>query len=368
MKVPFFSFDQTNEQIRSEILASFEVFLDQKHYILGKQLEQFEKAFAQHTQSNYAIGVNSGMSALYLSLMALGVGKGDEVIVPAFTFVATALAVQQTGATPIFTDVLPSGNIDANKLEEHLSPKTKAIIGVHLYGQPCELDKLSSFADKHNIHLIEDNAQAQGATFQGKPTGSFGTINATSFYPTKNLGALGDGGAITTNNEVVYKKCLQLRNYGSSQKYEHQTFGINARLDEVQAGFLSVKLHYLAQWNKERQQIAEWYFEGLKDIKGIKIPVLTKNTEHVFHIFTVHTKDRNQLQTFLKEKGIGTLIHYPIPLHLQEVFSYLNYKKGDFPIAEEIAETTLSLPLFIGITKEQVRYVCQQIKSFHSTL
>jgi len=293
------------------------------------------------------------------------VGAGDEVIVPSNTYIATALAVSYTGAKPIFVEPgIDTYNIDPAKIEAAITPKTKAIMPVHLYGQACEMDRIIEIAKKHHLYVIEDNAQAHGAAFKGRLTGSFGQVNGTSFYPGKNLGALGDAGAVTTNDQAIAEKISRLRNYGSGKKYYNEEIGFNCRLDEVQAGFLSVKLKYLSQWTEQRKAIAGWYNKGLKGIGDLKLPHTAEGATHVYHIYLIRTKQREDLQKYLAENGIGTMIHYPVPPHLQKAYQHLGYKKGDFPVAEKIADTCLSLPLWPGMTEQQVEDVSEIIRRF----
>ena len=363
--VPFLSFDKINSQTKPQIMKALEECFDSKRYVLGDNVTEFEKAYSKYNQVEHTVGVANGLGALHLSLVALGIKKGDEVILPSNTYIATVLAISYTGATPIFVEpCLGTCNIDPSKIEEKITSKTKVIIPVHLYGQACEMDQIMDIATKYNLFIVEDNAQAQGASFKGKLTGSFGDINATSFYPSKNLGALGDAGAITTNSEAIFNKCLGLRNYGSQKKYYNEVIGFNSRLDELQAAVLNVKLKLMNAWTEERQQIGLWYQEGLKDVNDIVLPEIAEGASHVFHLFTIRTENRNELQEHLRTCSIETLIHYPVPPHLQEAYLELGYQKGDFPIAELIADTTLSLPLFIGMTKDQVDFVCDRIKGF----
>lgn len=365
MKIPYLSFESQNSLIKEELLSSFENFFESKWYILGEQVKAFEKEYAEFNHVNHCIGVSNGLDALHLSLKALDIGKGEEVIVPSNTYIATALAVSYTGAIPVFVEPdIKTYNLDPIKIESAITKNTKAIMPVHLYGQACEMEAIMKIASKHNLFVIEDNAQSQGATFNGKMTGSFGNANGTSFYPGKNLGALGDAGAVTTDDADLAERIFRLRNYGSSKKYFNEEIGFNMRLDECQAGFLSVKLKYLDEWTKQRQEIAVWYNEELKGIGDLILPEVAEGASHVYHIYMVRTKKRDALQKFLHEKGIGTLIHYPIPPHLQKAYQHLGFKKGDFPIAEEIAETCLSLPLWPGMTTQEVEFVADNIKRF----
>lgn len=366
MKVPFVSFEEVNKQIKKEILQAFELFFDKAWYVLGDKVKQFEADYATFNQVPYCVGVSNGLDALHIALRTLNIGSGDEVIVPSNTYIATALAVSYVGAKPVFVEPdINTYNINPSKIEAAITPKTKAIMPVHLYGQACEMDGIMAIAEKHNLLVIEDNAQAQGASFMGKLTGSFGDINGTSFYPGKNLGALGDAGAVTTNKEALAQKAAVLRNYGSQKKYYNEVIGYNMRLDECQAAFLSVKLKYLDEWTKQRQHIAQQYNQALKDVGDLALPQVAEGSTHVYHLYVVRTKYRNDLQESLTKKGIGTLIHYPIPPHLQEAYSNLGFKKGDFPIAEEIADTCLSLPMWPGMSTAEIQLVAESIKGFN---
>ena len=365
MKIPFLSFEPSNKQIKSEILSSFEQFYDNAWYVLGEQIKRFEQEYAEFNDVAHCVGVSNGLDALHLSLKVLGIAKGDEVIFPSNTYIASALAVSYVGATPVFVEPdIHTYNLDPLKIEAAITINTKAIMPVHLYGQACEMDSIMQIAKKYNLFVVEDNAQSQGATFKGKLTGSFGDINGTSFYPGKNLGALGDAGALTTNNTSLAEKASILRNYGSQKKYHNEAIGFNMRLDECQAGFLSIKLKYLNQWTAQRQEIASRYNEELKNVGDLVLPVLQKDATHVYHLYVVRTQYRDALQKFLGDNEIGTLIHYPIPPHLQKAYQHLGFKKGDFPIAEEIANTCLSLPVWPGMQKEQITYISEKIKLF----
>jgi len=366
MNIPFFSFEKMNHEIKTEITTAFEAFFDSGWYVLGERVRAFEEAYALYNKVNYAVGLSNGLDALHLALKALGVGPGDEVIVPSNTYIATVLAVSYTGATPVFTEPRPDTyNIDPARIEACITSKTRAIIPVHLYGQSCEMDTIMDIAARHNLFVVEDNAQSQGASFKGRLTGTWGDINATSFYPGKNLGALGDAGAVTTNRQEWAEKITILRNYGSRQKYYNETIGHNMRLDECQAAFLSVKLKYLTKWNQSRVEIAEWYRAGLQHAGNIILPGCHPEAGHVYHQFVIRTEDRDKLQQFLNGHGIGTLIHYPVPPHLQEAYASLGYRKGDFPVAEEIAGTCLSLPVWPGMTEGDVQNVCSKISLFY---
>jgi dTDP-4-amino-4,6-dideoxygalactose transaminase len=366
MNIPFVSFNTINEKIREEIMLSFENFFDKGWYILGDQVKSFESSYAKFNNVKYCVGVSNGLDALHIALRTLKVGEGDEVIIPSNTYIATALAVSYVGGRPVFVEPdVHTYNLDPTRIEAAITPRTKAIIPVHLYGQACEMEAIMNIAKKYNLYVIEDNAQAQGAEYNNILTGSWGNINGTSFYPGKNLGALGDAGAITTNDPDLALLASSLRNYGSQQKYYNEIIGFNMRLDECQAGFLSVKLKYLDQWTKQRQQIANWYNEGLKDVYEIILPKVADGATHVYHLYVIRSKKRNHLQNHLTKSGIGTLIHYPIPPHMQKAYVNLKLKKGDFPIAEELADTCLSLPIWPGMVKEDVDYVVNRIKDFN---
>lgn len=364
-QIPFLNFEPMQLMFRSEMLSAFEEVYDSYWYIMGSKLHLFEKEYAKYCQSSYAVGVSNGLDALHLALKAVGVGSGDEVIMPSNTYIATALAASYVNAKPIFIDPLPDTfNIDPSRIIDAITENTKAIIPVHLYGQPAEMDTIMEIARERNLYVIEDNAQAHGALYHGKPTGSWGDINATSFYPGKNFGAIGDGGAITTNNEALADRVRTLRNYGSKVKYENEEIGYNMRLDEVQAGFLIVKLRYMAYITKARQEIANLYNHYLEGIAEISVPVVKSGAEHVYHLYVIKTPKRAELQSYLTNHGIGTLIHYPIPSHLQKAYAHLGHVRGDFPIGEELANVVLSLPIWPGLSEESVKRIASLIKSF----
>jgi dTDP-4-amino-4,6-dideoxygalactose transaminase len=366
MDIPFLSFDKTNEQIRIEVLAAMEKTFDSKWYVLGERVKDFEKEYARFNKTKFCVGVANGLDALILSLKALGIKAGDEVLVPSNTYIASVLAISYVGAKPVFVEPdVHTYNIDPGRIEEKITLHTKAIMPVNLYGQACEMEKIMTIVRKHNLFVIEDNAQSQGATFNGKPAGSFGDVNGTSFYPGKNLGALGDAGAVTTDDEILAGKISMLRNYGSEKKHYNEAKGINSRLDEIQAAILSVKLRYLDSWTQERQKIASWYSEKLKGIDDLILPYTAIGATHVFHLYIVRTEKREALQEHLNKNGVGTLIHYPVPPHLQKAYKDLGFSRGDFPLAEKIADTCLSLPLYIGMKEEEVDFVVKQIKDFY---
>ena len=364
MNIPFVSFLPMERELDEELRGAFERVYKASWYIEGKEDETFEKSFAEFCGTNYCIGVGNGLDALMLALKALGVGEGDEVIVPSNTFIATALAVTYTGARPVFVEPrIETFNIDPALIEEKITDKTKAIMPVHLYGQACDMDPVMDIARRHGLYVVEDCAQAHGATYKGKKIGSFGDAAGFSFYPGKNLGALGDAGAVVTNNEELAVKVRALGNYGSDYKYHHIYKGNNSRLDELQAAFLSAKLPHLDRMNAERRRIAGRYLGEIKNDRII-LPSVGEDYVPVWHIFGVRCADRDDLEKWLADKGIGTNKHYPIPMHLQGCYSDLGFAEGDFPIAEEISRTELSLPMYYGMTDEEVQYVIDAINEF----
>jgi dTDP-4-amino-4,6-dideoxygalactose transaminase len=365
MKVPFLSFQHTNQLIKSEVLTAFENFFNDGSYILGKGVENFETEYAEFSNTNFCVGVSNGLDALHLALKTLGVGPGHEVIVPSNTFIATVMAVSYVGASPVFVEPdRNTYNINPSLIEEKISSKTKAIIPVHLYGQACEMGAITKIAEKNNLFIVEDNAQAQGSSYDGRLTGSWGHINATSFYPGKNLGALGDAGALTTNDENLAGNAKILRNYGSDQKYYNEVIGYNMRLDECQAIFLNIKLKHLDSWNNQRRAIAKHYNDSLKDVGDLILPGTCAKADHVYHLYVILSDKRNELQEYLLKKGIGTLIHYPVPPHLQKAYAGLGFKKGMLPVAEEISNKALSLPVYPGLTNSEIEYISGTIKQF----
>lgn len=351
--------------IREEALVALSRTYDRQWYILGEELALFEQAYSEFNKVAHTIGVGNGLDALTLAFRALGIGPGDEVLVPSNTYIATWLAVSHVGATPVPVEPDPAtNNLDPSRLAAALSPRTRAIVPVHLYGQPCLMTEIMAFAAQHSLLVVEDNAQAQGATFYGQLTGSFGHANATSFYPTKNLGALGDAGAITTSSSDLADRIRMLRNYGSAQKNLHELPGYNSRLDELQAAFLRVKLRHLAHWTQQRRQVAAWYNTHLAGIADLRLPTVAAGAEPVWHLYVVHTPHREALRQYLATAGIETLVHYPIPPHLQPVYQALGILAGALSIAEELAATCLSLPLWPGMTEEMVIAVASAIRGF----
>ena len=364
MKVPYVSFLPLEQELNGELHAAFERVLKNSWYIDGKEDKAFEEAFAAFCDSKYCVGVGNGLDALMLALRAFEIGEGDEVIVPSNTYIATALAVTYVGATPVFVEPdINTYNINPALIEEKITDKTKAIMPVHLYGQPCDMDPIMEIAKKHNLKVIEDCAQAHGATYKGRVIGSFGDAAGFSFYPGKNLGALGDAGATVTNCKEVADKVRALGNYGSDYKYHHVYKGVNSRLDEMQAAFLSAKLPLMNKVNDNRRETANKYLAGIKNDK-ITLPFVPETTNPVWHIFAVRTDKRDELAAYLEEKGIGTGKHYPIPMHLQDCYKDLGFKEGDFPIAEQISSTQLSLPMFYKMTDEQINCVIDALNAF----
>lgn len=362
MNIPFLDLKAQYKSIKPGIDSAIKRVVNNQNFVLGKELEAFEKEFAKYLGVKYVIGVNSGTDALILSLLSLNIGKDDEVITPANSFIATANAIVWAGAKPVLVDCdNDTYQIDVNQVEKAINKKTKAILPVHLYGAPAEIDKLVKIAKKHKLFIIEDAAQAHGATLNNKKVGTFGDVSAFSFYPGKNLGGYGDGGAIATNNKKLYEKILLLRNHGQSKKYFHESFGINSRLDEIQASVLRVKLKYLDKWNKERNRVADIYNKSLINYKTQQI---AKGGKSCYHLFLIESDNREKLQKYLQKKGINTLIHYPIPIHLQNSYKYLGYKRGDFPISEKIADRILSIPSYAELGLARQNYVINRLKKF----
>ena len=325
-------------------------------YLLGPELEAFEREFATYVGVKYCVGLNSGLDALKLGVRALGIGEGDEVIVPSNTYIATVLAVTENGATPVFVEPDACYNMDASRVEAAITPRTKALLVVHLYGQAADMGSITAIAKQHGLYLLEDCAQSHGARFAGQMTGTFGQVGCFSFYPTKNLGAFGDSGAIVTDDAELARKVRMLRNYGSAVKYHNEMEGVNSRLDEIQAALLRVKLSHLDELNAERNRLAAQYMDGIKN-PAIILPPPRKKANHVYHQFVIRTKKRDQLQQYLKEHDIETIIHYPIPPHLAQCYRYLGYHRGDFPVAERYADEALSLPMYNGMTNAEITYV-----------
>ena len=353
-----------HQQIKEEVFAVFEKVYENTAFSGGSFVESFEKDFAQFCDTKYAIGVNNGTSALHLAMLALGIGAGDEVIVPANTFIATAWGVSYAGATPVFVDCLPdTWEIDPAKVEAAITPRTKAVAAVHLYGQPFDIDAVKAICDKHGLFLIEDAAQAQGARYKGRPVGGFGEMACFSFYPGKNLGACGEAGGITTNSEAYMKHLHSLRSHGMTVRYYHDELGFNMRMGGLEAGSLSVKLKYLPSWNKRRQEIAARYLKEIRNDK-VKMQAQPEGTESIFHLFVITTEDRDGLIKYLNEHQIFPGLHYPVPCHLQKAYAHLGYKEGDCPHSEYLASHCLSLPMYAELTDEEVNYVIEVLNKY----
>lgn len=371
MRVKFIDFEREYNFLTPKIQPTINKIIKRGNFILGPEVRQFEKEFSNFCNVKYGVGVNSGTDALFLALRALGVGPGDEVIVPSFTYAATALAVAYTGAKPVFCDIeLDTYTVSPPDLAAKISSRTKAVIAVHLYGHPAPMPEILRIARKKKIAVVEDCAQAHGAKWQARSgkwemVGSGGDLGCFSFYPTKNLGCYGDGGMVVTGSKKLYHKLLMLRDYGRTSKYRHTIIGYNSRLDTIQAGILSIKLKYLHRWNKIRRKLASIYNHYLHDISGIIIPSERKAFYHVYHLYPLRVRSRrDELFNYLNEKGIQCLIHYPIPCHLQPAFKYLGYKKGDLPNSERLAREVISLPLYPFLKQNEIEYICLNIKRF----
>ena len=352
----FFMYQKEYEKKALEVLRS-------GWYILGSEVSNFEKEFATYIGTKYSLGIDNGLNALVLAFRALGIKTGDEVLVQGNTFIASVMGITMNGATPVFVEPDFYDNLDIDLLEAKITEKTKAICVVHLYGQSSNMDEIMRIAKKYNLYVVEDCAQSHGSFFNKKMTGNYGDISCFSFYPGKNLGCFGDGGAITTNNEELYNKIKMLRNYGSKEKYYNDEVGYNARLDELQAGLLRVKLPHLDELTAQREHIATRYLNEIKNSK-IELPKLREGSTSVWHLFVAKIEERDRFQSYLKDNEIETVIHYPIPPHLSKAYEYLGYKKGDYPITEKYAETVLSLPLYNGMTDEEQSYVIEVINKY----
>lgn len=361
MKIPFNDLSRQYKSIEKQLSRALKNVLNSGWFILGKNVELFEKEFASYIGRYYGIGVASGTDALFLSLLACGIKKGDEVITVPNTAIPTIAAISATGATPVLVDVNQFFTIDTAKIEEKITRRTKAIMPVHLYGQPCQMKPIIEIAKKHNLIIIEDCAQAHGAEYKGRKV-PFGDIGCFSFYPTKNLGAYGDGGIIVTDNANLSQKLKLLRNYGETERFTHVIKGYNSRLDEIQAAILRAKLKYLNTWNIKRRKIAELYNNSISGL--VSVPEVDKYNKHVYHLYVIKTEKRNKLKNFLYSNGIGTNIQYPIPVHLQKGYADLWYKKGDFPDCERYSKQILSLPIFPELNEKEINYICKIIRKF----
>jgi dTDP-4-amino-4,6-dideoxygalactose transaminase len=367
MRVPFLDLRTPYIELKDELDGAYKRVMESGWYILGKECEAFEKEFADYCESKYCVGVGNGLDALHLILRAYGIGEGDEVIVPANTYIATWLAVSYAGARPI--PVEPDEktyNINPILIEQAITKRTKAIIAVHLYGQPADMDSINDIAKNYNLKVIEDAAQAHGAKYKGRRTGSLGDAAGFSFYPGKNLGAIGDGGAVTTNDSILADKVKILRNYGSRIKYYNEVKGFNSRLDELQAALLRVKLTKLDEWNERRKNVAHKYFQEFNNKDNITLPYVPEWANPVWHLFVVRCQERDDLQSYLHKAGIDTLIHYPVPPHLSEAYAGMGYSIGDFPITEQIAKSVLSLPMGPHINHSQLSEIVRRLNVYTS--
>ena len=361
--IPLVDLKAQYQSIKSEIDEAIQEVLDNAWFILGPRTADFEKLFAEYTNTKYAIGVSTGTSALHLALLTTGIGPGDEVITTPFTFVATVASIMYAGAKPVLVDIDPTTyNIDPSKIEAAITPRTRAIMPVHLYGHCADMDPILDIARRHKLLVIEDAAQAHGAEYKGRRAGSMGDIACFSFYPGKNLGAYGEGGAVVTNNPEYDKKVRMLRDWGMEHKNQHDLLGFNARMHGIQGAVLKVKMKYIESWTEARRTNARKYMELLKDVVGIAIPVEADYARHVFHCFVVRVRNRDEVHRRLVESGIGAGIHYPLPVHLQKGYAELGYRTGAFPIAEEYAKEVITLPLFPEMTGEQINEVVETLK------
>jgi dTDP-4-amino-4,6-dideoxygalactose transaminase len=361
VKVRFVDLSAQHRPLEAELKEVFSRVLANGSFVLGPEVEKFEKMFAAYCQAEHCVTVTNGTAALQLVLEGLGVGPGDEVITVAHTFIATAEAINAAGARPVFVDIDPvSYTMDPTKLESAITSKTKAIIPVHLYGQPADMDAINSVAAKHGIPVIEDSCQAHGAKYKGRPTGSLGTAACFSFYPSKNLGACGEGGAVTTNDAELAKRIRMLRDHGSVKKYEHDFPAYNLRLEGIQGGVLAVKLPHLDGWNDNRRVLAARYRELFAGSKVVT-PREMDYSHHVYHLYVVVVEDRESLKKALSEQGIENGLHYPVPLHMQKAYAYLGYKKGDFPVSEHVAENHVSLPMYAELPIEHVEHIAKTV-------
>lgn len=352
----FYQYQEEFEQKALEVLRS-------GWYVLGKEVSSFEEEFAAYTGAKYCVGLASGLDALWMAFRILGIGAGDEVIVQGNTYIASVMGITMNGATPVFVEPDDYYQIDTAKIEEKITDRTKAILVVHLYGQATDMKPVVELCQKYDLRLVEDCAQSHGACFEGQMTGTFGDIGCFSFYPSKNLGAFGDGGAIVTNDEQIAKDMKVYRNYGSEKRYYNKVVGTNSRLDEIQAGLLRVRLSHMTEMTEEKQRIAERYRKELNNPKFV-LPPLMDGATHVYHQFVIRSKERDALIDYLNEKEIGTIIHYPIPPHLAEAYAYLGFKEGDFPMTETLAKEVLSIPMYNGMTEEEQTYVIEALNAF----
>ena len=352
----FYKYQEEFEQKAIDVLRS-------GWYVLGNEVKSFEEEFAAYTGAKYCVGLASGLDALWIAFRVLGIGKGDEVIVQGNTYIASVMGITINGATPVFVEPDEYFNIDATKVEEKITDKTKAILVVHLYGQASNMAPIMEIANRHNLRVVEDCAQSHGAKFNGQMTGTFGDIGCFSFYPSKNLGAFGDGGAIVTNNQKLDKAVRIFRNYGSEKRYYNKVVGANSRLDEIQAGLLRIRLSHMEELEQEKTAICQRYLEGIQN-PLFELPKIRDDATHIWHQFVIRCDRRDKLIEYLETNNIGSIIHYPIPPHMSEAYSYLGMGKGSLPITESYADTVLSIPLYIGMTKEEQDYVINKLNAF----
>jgi len=365
MKIPFVDLKAQYLSIKDEVIPAIQGVIEESAFILGNAVSAFEVEFARLHGVKFCYGLGSGTDGNHMALWGLGIGPGDEVIVPANTFIATAWGATLCGATPIFVDCDPTSyTIDPGKVEEKLSGRTRAIVAVHLYGQAADMDALDRIASKHNLYLIEDCAQAHLAEYKGRPVGGLGDASSFSFYPAKNLGAYGEGGAVATNDPDLARKLRMIRDHGSEKKYDHEILGHNYRMDGIQGAVLGVKLPHLHQWTEARRRHAKLYRELLSGLPEFVLPAEMPYAKHVYHLFVIRTPHRQKLQEHLQSNGVSTGLHYPVPLHLQKAFQYLRYRKGDFPVSEAVANQILSLPMYAELSDEQIEYVAESIGEF----
>ncbi len=361
--VPFLEIKPGYIELKEELDAAWFRVMESGWYLLGKELEAFEAEFAAYCGVRYCVGVGNGLDALHLILRAMGIGPGDEVLVPSNTFIATWLAVSYSGATPVPIEPDPDTcNMDPNRIEDAITVRTRAIMPVHLYGQPADMDPIVKVAREHGLKVIEDNAQAQGARYRGRRTGSIGDAAGTSFYPGKNLGAFGDAGAVTTNDETVADRVRMLRNYGSREKYHHELEGFNSRMEEIHAATLRIKLRCLDEWNSRRRTVAAFYRDRFQGLAGLRLVHITEGVEPVWHLFPIRHRQRDRFQQMLADKGVMTQIHYPIPPHLSDAYAHGGGSPGSLPIAEEMSEALLSLPMGPHVSLKQAEYVAETVR------
>lgn len=364
MKVVSNRMDRGFQKYQEEFEAKALEVLRSGWYVLGKEVQAFEEEFAAYTGAKYSVGLASGLDALWIAFRVLGIGAGDEVIVQANTYIASVMGITINGATPVFVEPDEYFNIDVSRIEEKITDKTKAILVVHLYGQASNMAPIKALCEKYSLRLVEDCAQSHGARFKGQMTGTFGDIGCFSFYPSKNMGAFGDAGAIVTNDAKIAEDVKVFRNYGSEKRYYNRVVGTNSRLDELQAALLRVRLLHMQEVTEEKRQIAKRYTEGIKN-SLLQLPTVCDGADSVWHQYVIRCEERDRLQNYLNEHEIGTIIHYPIPPHLSEAYQYLGFKKGDFPMTERYADEVLSLPIYNGITEEEQAYVIRILNEFH---